>query len=66
MWYSGILSFLKNGTLVSSSHSSKATNALLLLGKVATYALTLTGFFYCQVNPALRPEGVIKWPSSGH
>lgn len=44
----------------------KATNALLLLGKVATYALTLTGFFYCQVNPALRPEGVIKWPSSGN
>ncbi|KAM1155916.1 hypothetical protein ACFX11_027029 [Malus domestica] len=45
---------------------SKATDALLLLGKVATYALTLTGFFYCHVNPALRPDGVIKWPSSGH
>ncbi|KAM1836172.1 hypothetical protein ACFX14_018130 [Malus domestica] len=45
---------------------SKAINALLLLGKVATYALTLTGFFYCQVNPTLRPDSVIKWPSSGH
>ncbi|KAB2621038.1 phosphoinositide phosphatase SAC3 [Pyrus ussuriensis x Pyrus communis] len=44
---------------------SKAINALLLLGKVATYALTLTGFFYCQVNPALRPDSVIKWPSPG-
>ncbi|THG14459.1 hypothetical protein TEA_016306 [Camellia sinensis var. sinensis] len=35
----------------------KATNVLLLLGKVAAYALTLTGFFYCQVTPALRSEG---------
>ncbi|KAF3439741.1 hypothetical protein FNV43_RR18019 [Rhamnella rubrinervis] len=36
---------------------SKATNVLLLLGKVAAYALTLTGFFYYQVTPALRSEG---------
>ncbi|XP_015888970.1 phosphoinositide phosphatase SAC3 isoform X2 [Ziziphus jujuba] len=43
---------------------SKATNVLLLLGKVAAYALTLTGFFYCQVKPVLRPEGSIKWPPS--
>uniref|UniRef100_A0A5B6ZY46 Putative phosphoinositide phosphatase SAC3 n=1 Tax=Davidia involucrata TaxID=16924 RepID=A0A5B6ZY46_DAVIN len=41
---------------------SKATNVLLLLGKVAAYALTLTGFFYCQVTPALRSEGCLKWP----
>ncbi|KAI8016918.1 Phosphoinositide phosphatase SAC4 [Camellia lanceoleosa] len=40
----------------------KATNVLLLLGKVAAYALTLTGFFYCQVTPALRSEGYINWP----
>lgn len=40
-----------------SKHSRrKATHALLLLGKVATYALTLTGFFYCQVTPPLGPE----------
>ncbi|XP_020593025.1 phosphoinositide phosphatase SAC3-like isoform X2 [Phalaenopsis equestris] len=31
----------------------KATNVLLLLGKVATYALYLTGFFYFQVMPSL-------------
>ncbi|CAN0901242.1 Phosphoinositide phosphatase SAC4 [Linum grandiflorum] len=43
---------------------SKATNALLLLGKVAAYALTLTGFFYCQVNLASHPEGCIGCPSS--
>ncbi|KAL2503377.1 Phosphoinositide phosphatase SAC4 [Forsythia ovata] len=42
---------------------SKATNVLLLLGKVATYALTLTGFFYCQVTPALQAEGCLGWPS---
>ncbi|XP_061996668.1 phosphoinositide phosphatase SAC3 isoform X1 [Rosa rugosa] len=43
---------------------SKAINALLLLSKVATYALTLTGFFYCQVTPEMGPEGMINWPSS--
>ncbi|CAI9760554.1 unnamed protein product [Fraxinus pennsylvanica] len=42
---------------------SKATNVLLLLGKVAAYALTLTGFFYCQVTPALQSEGCMGWPS---
>lgn len=39
---------------------SKATNVLLLLGKVATYALNLTGFFYCQVMPTVRLEGALK------
>ncbi|KAL0333655.1 UNVERIFIED_CONTAM: Phosphoinositide phosphatase SAC4 [Sesamum angustifolium] len=43
---------------------SKATNVLLLLGKVAAYALTLTGFFYCQVTPMLPSEGHPKWSSS--
>eukprot|EP00262_Sarcandra_glabra_P003182 TRINITY_DN13720_c0_g1_i1.p1 TRINITY_DN13720_c0_g1~~TRINITY_DN13720_c0_g1_i1.p1 ORF type:complete len:833 (+),score=138.00 TRINITY_DN13720_c0_g1_i1:238-2736(+) len=41
---------------------SKATNVLQLLGKVAAYALHLTGFFYCQVKPALRLDGALKWP----
>ncbi|XP_008783052.2 phosphoinositide phosphatase SAC2 isoform X1 [Phoenix dactylifera] len=31
----------------------KGTNVLALLGKVAAYALDLTGFFYCQVTPGL-------------
>ncbi|XVE70768.1 hypothetical protein DITRI_Ditri10aG0097600 [Diplodiscus trichospermus] len=43
---------------------SKATNVLLLLGKVATYALNLTGFFYCRVTSTLRPEECMAWPSS--
>ncbi|KAL6226847.1 hypothetical protein ACLB2K_000807 [Fragaria x ananassa] len=43
---------------------SKAVNALLLLGKVATYALSLTGFFHCQVTPEMGPEGLINCPSS--
>lgn len=43
---------------------SKATNALLFLGKVAANALMLTGFFYCQVTPALGSEFSLKWPSS--
>lgn len=42
---------------------SKATNVLLLLGKVAAYALTLTGFFYCQATPEMLSEGHLKWPS---
>uniref|UniRef100_A0A2P2MCH1 SAC domain-containing protein n=1 Tax=Rhizophora mucronata TaxID=61149 RepID=A0A2P2MCH1_RHIMU len=43
---------------------SKATNALLLLGKVAAYALMLTGFFYCQITPTMRPEGWMNLPLS--
>ncbi|XP_057967287.1 phosphoinositide phosphatase SAC3-like isoform X2 [Malania oleifera] len=45
---------------------SKATNVLLLLGRVAAYALTLTGFFYCQVTPALRREEQLNWPYIGN
>ncbi|XP_017649486.1 phosphoinositide phosphatase SAC2-like isoform X1 [Gossypium arboreum] len=40
-------------------HSRKATNVLELLGRVADYALNLTGIFYCQVTPICRPEGLL-------
>ncbi|XP_031373626.1 phosphoinositide phosphatase SAC3 isoform X3 [Punica granatum] len=43
---------------------SKATSALSFLGKVAAYALTLTGFFYCQISPAVTQELCIEWPSA--
>ncbi|KAJ8767288.1 hypothetical protein K2173_017332 [Erythroxylum novogranatense] len=43
---------------------SKSANVLLLLGKVAAYALALTGFFYCQVMPAWRPEDCTSFPPS--
>ncbi|KAJ8441004.1 LOW QUALITY PROTEIN: hypothetical protein Cgig2_021368 [Carnegiea gigantea] len=46
------------------SLSSKATNVLLLLGKVAAYALTLTGFFYCQLLPAQGPADPSVCPPS--
>lgn len=55
---------LQNCFLLFPCNSSKATNVLLLLGKVAAYALTITGFFYCQVTPALRREGSLRWHSS--
>ncbi|GAB2291585.1 actin cytoskeleton and mitosis protein [Dionaea muscipula] len=42
---------------------NKSTNVLLLLGKIAAYALTLTGFFYCQLPPATGP-GSLRWRSS--
>ncbi|KAI4335156.1 hypothetical protein L6164_013828 [Bauhinia variegata] len=42
---------------------SKSANVLILLGKVAAYALTLTGFSYCQVAPTLRPEDCLRCPS---
>ncbi|KAL4178813.1 hypothetical protein AMTRI_Chr13g117040 [Amborella trichopoda] len=42
------------------SRSSKATNVLALLGKVASYALNLTGFFYCQSIPDPSSEGNLK------
>lgn len=41
---------------------SQASNVLLLLGKVAAYALELTGLFYCKVTPSLRSEGFSEWP----
>ncbi|GMQ07998.1 hypothetical protein CsSME_00051942 [Camellia sinensis var. sinensis] len=37
---------------------SKATDVLSLLGKVAAYALNLTGFFYCQVAPTSGTQGL--------
>ncbi|KAI8553259.1 hypothetical protein RHMOL_Rhmol05G0001800 [Rhododendron molle] len=43
---------------------SKATNVLVLLGKVAAYALTLTGFFYSQVTPVLGSERCLTWTCS--
>ncbi|KAF3646807.1 Phosphoinositide phosphatase SAC2 [Capsicum annuum] len=50
-----------------NKHSrSKATNVLFSLGKVATYALNLTGFFYCPVTPTLRSDGCLKWPTFEH
>ncbi|KAG9158804.1 hypothetical protein Leryth_013699 [Lithospermum erythrorhizon] len=49
-----------------NKHSrSQATNALLLLVKVATYALTLTGFFYSGVTPDMRSEGFFRSTHSG-
>ncbi|XP_073278966.1 phosphoinositide phosphatase SAC2-like isoform X1 [Primulina huaijiensis] len=46
-----------------NKHSrSKTTNVLLLLGKVAVYALTLTGFFCCQVTPTLTSDKHLTWP----
>ncbi|XP_022721644.1 phosphoinositide phosphatase SAC2-like isoform X3 [Durio zibethinus] len=43
-----------------SRHSRKSTNVLALLGRVADYALNLTGIFYCQVTPNCRPEGLLN------
>ncbi|KAL7592211.1 hypothetical protein Lser_V15G32783 [Lactuca serriola] len=41
---------------------SKGTNALLILGRLTSYALTLTSFFYCQVIPEYKPDGCLRWP----
>ncbi|XP_076901211.1 phosphoinositide phosphatase SAC2-like isoform X1 [Bidens hawaiensis] len=35
---------------------NRSTNVLALLGKVATYALDLTGFFFCQVIPNSKSQ----------
>ncbi|KAG0480079.1 hypothetical protein HPP92_010937 [Vanilla planifolia] len=42
----------------------RATNVLLLLSKVAAYALCLTGFFHCQVMPILRLDSGLNWPDT--
>ncbi|KAJ4837545.1 suppressor of actin mutation [Turnera subulata] len=43
---------------------NRATNVLALLGKVAAYALNLTGVFYCEVMPSLRPTGLLTHSST--
>ncbi|KAK7277030.1 hypothetical protein RIF29_18179 [Crotalaria pallida] len=45
------------------SRCSKATNVLTQLGRVAAYALKLTGIFYCEVTPSL--EGLLGHSNSG-
>ncbi|XP_061361914.1 phosphoinositide phosphatase SAC2-like isoform X2 [Gastrolobium bilobum] len=42
----------------------KATNVLAQLGKVAAYALKLTGIFYSPVTPNLRLEGFFQYSYS--
>ncbi|XP_010552199.1 PREDICTED: phosphoinositide phosphatase SAC2 [Tarenaya hassleriana] len=37
---------------------NKATNVLAILGKLTSYALNLTGIFYCQLSSDLRAEGL--------
>ncbi|XP_071741977.1 phosphoinositide phosphatase SAC2-like [Rutidosis leptorrhynchoides] len=44
---------------------NKSTNVLALLGKVATYALNLTGFFYCQVIPNSKSQDHQNLSSGG-
>ncbi|KAI3773268.1 hypothetical protein L1987_47793 [Smallanthus sonchifolius] len=43
-----------------NKYSRKSTNVLALLGKVATYALDLTGFFYCQVTPNSKSQELLR------
>ncbi|KAI7731096.1 hypothetical protein M8C21_028101 [Ambrosia artemisiifolia] len=46
---------------------SKGTNALQFLSRLTAYALTLTGFFYCQVVPSERwPHFESNAASFGH
>ncbi|XLR15283.1 hypothetical protein S83_043221 [Arachis hypogaea] len=47
------------------SRRSKATNVLTQLGKVAAYALKLTGVFYCFLTPNLTPEGLFQYSFTG-
>lgn len=46
------------------SRRSKATNVLSQLGKVAMFALNLTGIFYCPVTPNMSPEGLFPYSYS--
>ncbi|CAH1442399.1 unnamed protein product [Lactuca virosa] len=48
-----------------NKYSRKSTNVLALLGKVATYALNLTGFFYCQVTPNSKSQESLTQDESG-
>ncbi|CAN1287333.1 Phosphoinositide phosphatase SAC2 [Linum perenne] len=41
-----------------NKHSRRGTNVLSLLGRVAAYALNLTGIFYCNVSSSPGPDGL--------
>ncbi|KAI0495686.1 hypothetical protein KFK09_021989 [Dendrobium nobile] len=43
-----------------SQHSQRATNILELLVKLGSDALSLTGFFYCQLSSSLRLPGAMS------
>ncbi|CAL1399579.1 unnamed protein product [Linum trigynum] len=43
-----------------NKHSRRGTNVLSLLGRVAAYALNLTGIFYCEVSSSPRREGLLN------
>ncbi|XLS70986.1 hypothetical protein HN51_027851, partial [Arachis hypogaea] len=45
--------------------SSRATNVLTQLEKVAAYALKLIGIFYCSLIPNLTPEGLFQYSFTG-
>ncbi|XP_020090227.1 phosphoinositide phosphatase SAC3-like [Ananas comosus] len=42
---------------LNKNSRNKAKNVLTVLVKVALQAISLTGFFYCQVIPTPRPDG---------
>ncbi|MBA0720178.1 hypothetical protein Golax_007810 [Gossypium laxum] len=44
---------------LSKENRLRATNVLTLLGRVADYALNLTGIFYCQVTSNRRQDGLL-------
>ncbi|KAL1192893.1 Phosphoinositide phosphatase SAC3 [Cardamine amara subsp. amara] len=54
----------ENLSSVFYPYSRKTTNVLVLLGKVADYALMLTDLFYRQVTPAMKFEGYMSLSSS--
>ncbi|KAJ4982388.1 hypothetical protein NE237_033225 [Protea cynaroides] len=41
---------------------NNARNVLAILGRVAAYALDLTGSFYCQATPSSILDRSLKWP----
>ncbi|CAL1376299.1 unnamed protein product [Linum trigynum] len=43
-----------------NKHSRRGTNVLSLLGRVASYALNLTGIFYCEVSSSPGHEGLLN------
>ncbi|KAJ0794444.1 putative SAC domain, polyphosphoinositide phosphatase Fig4 [Helianthus annuus] len=44
-----------------NKYSRKSTNVLALLGKVAAYALDLTGFFFCQVSTNSKSHELLHY-----
>ncbi|KAM7253613.1 hypothetical protein ACFE04_021767 [Oxalis oulophora] len=63
--FSNAIRYLNKTCFTEENRLRKALNALTLLGKVAAYAVNLSGIFYCHIPASTRPGGLSTWSIVG-